>query len=446
MNIKRKRKKERANQQFNKMPITIPIKDDNVLENQISMEEVLAGVDFTKSVDEHLDSIVEAEGQAKALKEANEAVVKQKSPQKKIWSFIFLVINIAVVAYILLHMLEGQNVEPISSININILLLVIAILAFPVLMFCDQMRYFMLINSSTKKKRPFLAYKVAAIGRYYDYVTPFASGGQPFQIYYLTNRGVKASSAISIPLAKYIVQQIVFAFMALFLLIGSVTFLKEIFTNATGSTIVSVASWIGFILNFFIVFFTILLSSSRLGHKLVIGILKLLKKLRIVRNYDKHYNKLIKLVEEYQRTMKFFVKSPKLLFSMMFFSFATIVMQYSIPFLIYCAFGHTPSFEIWFQIMIVSLMIDLACSFIPLPGGSGAAELSFAAMFTALFSSATFWAMLLWRFLTYYAFIIRGLCLIIYDYAYGNRKNDRLLAKWKAEEDAKYKENKVNSN
>ena len=87
----------------------------------------------------------------------------------------------------------------------------------------------MLIKSSTKKKRPFLAYKVAAIGRYYDYVTPFASGGQPFQIYYLTNRGVKASSAISIPLAKYIVQQIVFAFMALFLLIGSVTFLKEIF-------------------------------------------------------------------------------------------------------------------------------------------------------------------------------------------------------------------------
>lgn len=439
MNIRRKRKQDKAkSKQAPLEPITIPIRDDDVLVNQISMEEVLAGVDFAKDVDQHLDSIIEAESQAKTLKEANEAVVKQKSPQKKIWSFIFLVINIVVVAYILLHMLEGQKVGSLSSIGFNYIFLALAILVFPALMLCDQMRYLMLIKSSTKKRRPFLAYKVSAIGRYYDYVTPFASGGQPFQIYYLTNRGVKASSAISIPLAKYIVQQIVFAFVSLVLLIGSLTFLKDVFTSATGSTIVSVASWIGFSINSFVVFFTILLSSSRLGHKLVICILKILKKIRIVRNYDKYYNKLIKLVEEYQRTMKFFAKSPKLLFSMVFYSLAGIVLQYTAPFLIYCAFGNPFSLEIWVQIMIVSLMIDLACSFIPLPGGTGVAELSFAAMFAALFGSATFWAMLLWRFLTYYAFIIQGLGLIIYDYAYGNKKNERLLAKWKAEEDEKY--------
>ncbi|MGN1227735.1 MAG: YbhN family protein [Christensenellales bacterium] len=438
MNIKRKRKKILNNQEekVSDEPIIIPITDSNVLENQISIEEVLAGVDFSKDVNENIDSIVDAENQAKALKEANETVVKHKSPQKKIWSFIFLVINIVVVVIILMKMLEGQNVTPIYDIEFSIPFLILAFLLFPALMLCDQRRYSKLITQATKKRRPFLAYKISAIGRYYDYVTPLATGGQPFQIYYLTNRGVKASQAISIPLARYIVQQIVFAFIALFLLIGSLTFLKETFTSATGSTLVSVASWIGFAINFFVVFVTILLSSSKLGHKLVIGVLKFLKKIKIVKNYDKYYNKLIKLVEEYQRTMKFFAKSPKLLITMIFYSFLVLIFQYSAPFVIYCAFGGTPSFEIWFQIVIVSLMIELACSFIPLPGGSGAAELSFAAMFTALFASGTFWAMLLWRFITYYAFVLQGLFIVIYDYAIGNKKNERLLEKWRKEEQA----------
>jgi len=296
-------------------------------------------------------------------------------------------------------------------------------------MFCDQIRYLMLIKQSTRKHRPFLAYKVARIGRYYDYITPLGTGGQPFQIYYLTSRGVKASSATAIPLAKYIVQQIVFAFIALFFLLGGITLLEGSFTSQVGTTLVSVASWIGFALNSFMVFVIILLSSSKLGHKLVIGILKLLKKMHIVKNYDKHYNKLIKLVEEYQRTMKFFVKSPKLLISMVIFSILVLVVEYSAPFLIWCAFGNTPSFDMWIQIMIVSLMIQLAVSFVPLPGGSGAAELSFTAMFSALMGADTFWAMMIWRLVTYYAFVIQGLGIVVYDYLFGNRKNERNLAK-----------------
>ncbi|MBQ8749568.1 MAG: flippase-like domain-containing protein [Clostridia bacterium] len=436
MNLKRKRKhNSQEDCQNEQKPLIIPVQDENVLENQISIEEVLAGVDFAKNVNENIDSIVDVEHQAKALQEANEKVVKQKSPQKKIWSFIFLIINIVIVVIILLQMLEGQNVTPFYELEFNAVFLILAILIFPALMMCDQIRYNMLITQSTKRHRPFLAYKVAGIGRYYDYITPLASGGQAFQIYYLTSRGVKASKAISIPLARYIIQQIVFAFIALFLLIGSLTFLKETFTSATGSTLVSVASWIGFTINFFVIFATIILSSSRLGHKVVIGILKFLKKIKIVRNYDKYYNKLIKLVEEYQRTMKFFAKSPKLLFSMIFFSVLVLLLQYTAPFLIYCALGGEPSVDIWIQIMIVSLMIDLACSFVPLPGGSGAAEISFAAMFSSLFSSGTFWAMLFWRFITYYAFVLQGLGIIIYDYAIGNKKNQRLLERWRQEEE-----------
>ena len=187
MYLRRKRKSNICNENDvdTTEPILIPIPDENILENQISIEEYLAGVDFSKGVNENIDSIVDAEKRAKAIKDANETVVKNKSPQKKLWSFVFLVINIVVVVLILLKMLDGQSVTSLNDINFNYPFLVIAILVFPLLMVCDQARYYMLIKHSTKKHRPFLAYKISAIGRYYDYITPLGTGGQPFQIYYL---------------------------------------------------------------------------------------------------------------------------------------------------------------------------------------------------------------------------------------------------------------------
>jgi hypothetical protein len=67
-------------------------------------------------------------------------------------------------------------------------------------------------------------------------------------------------------------------------------------------------------------------------------------------------------------------------------------------------------------------MIDLAASFIPLPGGTGVSELSFNAMFAMFFGGATIWAMLLYRFLTYYVHLLIGLVLTLYDFLYGKRK------------------------
>ena len=47
----------------------------------------------------------------------------------------------------------------------------------------------------------------------------------------------------------------------------------------------------------------------------------------------------------------------------------------------------------------MGVMIEMAASFIPIPGGSGVSELSFTALFASLFTEGTlFWALIIWRF------------------------------------------------
>ena len=333
-------------------------------------------------------------------------------------------------------MTEGGNMTGLNELTINWWWFALAVVMVFVTVKLDQMKYKILIKKSTKKNRPFLSYKVAIIGIYYDLMTPLASGGQPFQIYYLTQRGVKASTALSIPVARYIFQQIIFAIFSTILMIGSLTFLKDGITNGAGSTLVSAACWVGYIVNMIAIIAVILISTSKLGHKLVVGCLKLLHKMRIVKDYDKQYNKLIKTVEGYQRTIKFYAKSPKILISMFILSVFSIVLQYSMPFLVYCTFVGF-DLSVWLNTMVMALFVDLAASFIPIPGGSGVSELSFTAMFTALFGVETFWALLFWRFITYYSHLFFGISVSIYDYAIGNKKNEKLLQKWKEEAERK---------
>ena len=63
----------------------------------------------------------------------------------------------------------------------------------------------------------------------------------------------------------------------------------------------------------------------------------------------------------------------------------------------------------WLQITEMCLILYAAISFIPTPGNSGAADLSFYALFQVkLMAGLAFSAMVVWRVLSFYSFIIIG--------------------------------------
>ena len=71
---------------------------------------------------------------------------------------------------------------------------------------------------------------------------------------------------------------------------------------------------------------------------------------------------------------------------------------------------------------VMTVLVELAASFIPLPGGTGMNEISFNVMFAMFFGGNIVWALLLYRFFDYYIYLLVGLGISCYDFLYGKRK------------------------
>ena len=124
-----------------------------------------------------------------------------------------------------------------------------------------------------------MSFKTNAIGRYYDAITPMSTGGQPFQVFYLKNRGINVAAAISVPMGKYVINQLCLSFVWTVCLIFALT------SEAGLTTVLCVVGWV---MNSLLMVAIIILSvNQRVGTKLVVGIMKLLQKMKIIKNYEK---------------------------------------------------------------------------------------------------------------------------------------------------------------
>ncbi len=394
--------------------------DQNLLKNQMSFEDL---------------DVSREEEHAEKLGEATQEVEKQKTRKKKITSLITFLINIGVVVVILLVQVLNSNVEPFDAIiakgNFKWQYGFIIVALFGVVVLLDTIRSTILLYQGSKKKRPFLCYKMNSIGKYYDCITPMSTGGQPFQVFYLNKHGVDAGTSISIPIARYVIFQIAWTITSLF---------ATIYAGKLGDAgaLVSVASYIGFALNFLMVVGVWLLSvSKRVGKVLVVKGIKLLQKMRIIKSYEKIYDKVMDTVNGFQSTMKVYTKNFKSFIVMIFLTLIQFVANFAIPFFIYLMLGGVPTFEIFLKFWVFSILVDLASGFVPLPGGTGMSEIGFIAVFTGVFPEGTvFWGLLLWRFMNYYIYLVQGLLILIYDYIWGNKKYKWQKRKWELEEES----------
>lgn len=84
----------------------------------------------------------------------------------------------------------------------------------------------------------------------------------------------------------------------------------------------------------------------------------------------------------------------------------------------------------WFDIVAFSVICECAVAIVPLPGGSGASELSFNALLGSLFPEGTlFWGILIWRILVYFLYLPQGWLIMLDGAIKKNRANKLALSK-----------------
>lgn len=399
-----------------KLKSSKPIRYSTVF--KVSKEEIAVSEEELTTEIEKVDS----ETTILNLENAKEAVeIQSKSKTKKL-NLIFFIVNLMVLIAVLIYHSNTFGVVSLETLkeNARFSYLFYTLLVFALIMIFETIRTTILLYKSTKQFRPIMCYKSAALSRYYDCITPFATGGQPFEIFYMHSRGVHGGIATSIPLTKAIFNNIAFSLIAVSVLI----FNTDLFGEEL-QTVLVVWSIISLCISCLILFVLILFAiSKRFMPKCLMFCLKLGHKLHLVKDYRVSFNKYMRTILEYQKSTKHYVTSFWTTISSLFCSACIVVAKSFIPFLLYLAFSETVTTEIMFEILSKFILVELATKYIPIPGGTGVAEISFSALFASLFNDGTlFWAMLFWRIMNYFIYLLQGVIILIYDFAYGNKKN-----------------------
>lgn len=365
-------------------------------------------IDQEKIIKQQLEKADEHEGKTK------------KSRKKKIFNICFFIFNIVLVVLVLINFANEQGgIQPLSTLFANHpkwrFLFIALGLYFATVCF-NTLKFSILIKNKTGKFRLWFSFKLATIGRYYDHVTPLGSGGQPFEIYYLKKNGFSGDEATAIPLAKYMIWQISFALLCLVILI--------LYShNYMSAPVVLVCAWVGLSITLLLFLFVLMMSiTKKFGAMLVVGVLKLLYKMHIIKDYKKTLTKVLKFVKSYQYCIKEFVKNPVAVICEIIVTTASEISNALIAYFILRAFVEVPTVT-WWDIVCSCCICSLAVSFFPMPGGSGAQELSFNFLLGSLFPSGTlFWGVLIWRILTYYLYIIQGAIILVSDVLHSKKK------------------------
>lgn len=358
---------------------------------------------------------------------ANKKLAKKKPVnKKKIWSLAFFLINIFVIAIVLALQLNSEegitSLDEVFNSNMKLEFILVAVLCFLVANLISSLKLDIYHKKFQKRYRPVLCFKTHMMSKYYTKLTPFGIGGQPFQVYYFSKYGVRASNSLTMVSCSYVSNKLMYGLLAL-IMVSTFKFNDLLMSQGKLVNIVIVLAFISFaVLALFLTFVILMCVNKKLGHKIVSWIIKLLTKLRIVKNPSAVYLKIMRPTLIFQRKMQKFFASKGRTLLFLSLSLLEYIIEYSVLFFVYSAFNGF-DISVYWQLLSISMIIELACHSIPLPGGSGLAELSFSTIFASLFDSGVlFWALIIWRIITYYTYLFTGVGIIVYDYAYGKRK------------------------
>lgn len=355
------------------------------------------------------------------------AINKRQKFFKTLFTVIFIVFVVGVLAYTFYNDFFGSSEKQLAGwddikaiFTKHGFYLIFALIALFMCYLSKGLKLSVMSKYLTKKWHFKTCMETGIIGHYYNNVTPLAVGGQPFEIYHLSKHGIHGGVASSLPIAAYFLNQIAFVLLSL---VSLVLYLKGVVLpgcdpgfNPLGSyeNVIKTMAIIGLVLCFFTPFLVIIFSFlPRFGAWIVKVIMKIGSKLRIVKKPELTTYKTIKNVVHNSKCLKMISKNPLVFITEFVLSLLENISISTIAYFTLKLFGFdlpADGFHEWLQVVQLCIILYISVSFVPTPGNSGAADLSFYLLFSTGITTAglAFPAMITWRILAFYSFIIIG--------------------------------------
>lgn len=324
---------------------------------------------------------------------------------KKVANIIVLALVTCLVLYFSLK--DNFNTIINEIINVNIFWLVISFLLALSFWFFKAIATTRIANIFKKDYSIKQGMRLVLETNFFHAITPFAVGGQPYEIYSLKKSKLKITEATNVSIVNFIVYQIALVLLGIIAIVYNHHFvlLKE--NDLLKNLVV-----IGFLVNFIVIVALFLLTCTKKINKILMKfIIKVLNKIHIVKNKDEKIKQFNEYLNEFHQGAKILLHDKKLFIKLIFVHFIGLISSYLIPLTLAYAMGISSYTGI--EAIVLSSYVMLIGAFVPIPGGTGGLEYGFMTFYGSFIKGSKLNAiMLLWRFITYYFAMILGAILL----------------------------------
>lgn len=317
-----------------------------------------------------------------------------------------LILALSLVLYFTLKDNFSSIMHELSKVNI--LIFALAIFVFILSLMIKSVSLQIFIKEHKKNYSFKSAFCLTLIGQFLNGITPFSTGGQPFQVYLLKKDGHRISDSTSAMVKDSIAYQVALLIMGIFSITLNLV-LKTIPVNSSLTPLII----IGFLINIMVLLFLFMIIRMRKTTLSIINkLLLILNKIR-KKNTDQLKKRIEKGLDNFYNCYEELRKNKKQFIITVLTNVINLTLLYMIPYIIFRSLN-TNTFDIMRSIMLTSFVM-LMGNFVPIPGATGGIEYGFIKFF-GIFNtniSVISGAMLLWRFVTYFFGMLMGFIMLI---------------------------------
>lgn len=372
------------------------------------------------------ESVQESKRQQKlesAIENFSRKEVPQPPQQKKKNRWIMplvLLLTIGIGVYLIIGMSSemGGDQKSFSEVfsailPVNALLAVGALL---LIIFLDSAKFSIILHATTRKIRPLTSTKVSLLGRYYDNITPFSTGGQPMQIYYLHKKGYSGGLSSAVIMIKYAFNTTAWLLVAL----GCMAFNTHVLDGIENGKVLLIAGWVGWGLNSLVpIFILSFVLMPKLARKLARGVVHIGHKMRLVKDEEKILNKAEDVVNDFRSAFIIMGRKPVHLVLIALACVLELSLTFALPYFVIKmlnGFSADQGFSTMIEVMALNAYATFSASVVPTPGNSGALEGLLTVAFSSIAGATLTWVVFTWRFAVFYIYIIIGVGISIFNF------------------------------
>ena len=295
--------------------------------------------------------------------------------------------------------------------NINYLWILVAVLFMLANIFFQSLSQYRFLKEVDPNYKFSSCFRLMCMAMFFNAITPFSSGGQPFEMYLLSKEGIKVSDSLNALIQNFITYQFGLIFTGTVVIVINAIF-KVLPDTLLLKKIVLIGYFVNVIVMGLIIFFS---RAKKVNTKLFSKLIKFIFHFKFIKNREEKEAKFLQYLDDFYNSTAIMKNNKKNTILSFIFNLISLCFLYLIPVFVFYALGN---YDLTFEnSFVASAFTFLIGSFVPIPGATGGLEYGFVDFFKVFISNATLLSagMLLWRLITYYfSMFIGGIILMTY--------------------------------